>query len=374
MDVAQELRKIVASNDEINQRPVRSLIPYIITQKDLISQDIPPREYILGQWMPKDSFGMIYAPRGLGKSWFCMALAVSIAKGNKIFLGWELHDKHSVLYVDGEMAKVELKERFSELSSSPLDNLFILSSEMLYKDGCPISLDVPNEQKAVNDLLDDLESKGNRAQVIILDNLSTLRRGINENDNNEAQALLDWLISLRHKGYTVIVVHHSGKNGSQRGASIIEVPMDYVIKLSEPDKKTIRSHDGAHFEFSFDKVRGRKPKPYKGLLSLRTNSDGVLQLCSDQSDNIVDRHYVLLKIFGEFGSLTHREVCKKLDISIGSVNNDLKKLRDEKLLENRKDKKILTREGERWLFELWPQKFPEPHQELDFVQTEDQPF
>ena len=78
--------------------------------------------------------------------------------------------------------------------------------------------------------------------------------------------------------------------------------------------------------------------------------------------------------FGEFGSLTHREVCKKLDISIGSVNNDLKKLRDEKLLENRKDKKILTREGQRWLFELWPQKFPEPHQELDFVQTEDQPF
>ena len=41
MDAAQELKKIVANNDEINQRPIRSLIPYIITQKDLISQDIP---------------------------------------------------------------------------------------------------------------------------------------------------------------------------------------------------------------------------------------------------------------------------------------------------------------------------------------------
>jgi hypothetical protein len=153
---------------------------------------------------------------------------------------------------------------------------------------------------------------------------STKNNSINENDNNEAQALLDWLVSLRHKGYTVIAVHHSGKSGLQRGASIIEVPMDYVIKLSEPDKKTIRSHDGAHFEFSFDKVRGRKPKPYKGLLSLRTNSDGVLQLCSDQSDNIVDRHYVLLKIFSEFGSLTHREVCKKLDISILRLRKTVK--------------------------------------------------
>ena len=374
MDAAEELKKIVASSDAINQRTIRSLIPYIITQKDLISQDIPPREFVLGHWMPKDSFGMVYAPRGVGKSWFCMALGVSIAKGQKIFLGWEIHDKYSVLYVDGEMAKVELKERFNELTDAPLDNLFILSSEMLYRDGCPICLDIPDEQQAVNDLLDHLETKGQKAQVIILDNLSTLRRGINENDNNEAQALLDWLVSLRHKGYTVIVVHNSGKSGSQRGASIIEVPMDYVIKLSTPDKKSIPLHEGAHFEFSFDKVRGKTPKPNKGLLSLRTNSEGLLQLCSDQSDNIVDRHYILLKLLGEFGSLTHREVSKKLDISIGSVNNDLKKLRDEGLLENRKDKKILTREGQRWLFELWPQKFPELQKELDFVQNEEYPF
>ena len=110
MDATEELKKIVASNDAINQRPIRSLIPYIITQRDLMSQDIPPREYVLGEWMPKDSFGMIYAPRGLGKSWFCMALGVSIAQGQKIFLGWEVNEKHSVLYIDGEMAKVELKE------------------------------------------------------------------------------------------------------------------------------------------------------------------------------------------------------------------------------------------------------------------------
>ena len=109
-----------------------------------MSQDIPPREYVLGEWMPKDSFGMIYAPRGVGKSWFCMALGVSIAQGQKIFLGWEVNEKDSVLYIDGEMAKVELKERFKNLCETPLDNLFILSSEMLYKEGYPICLDVPD--------------------------------------------------------------------------------------------------------------------------------------------------------------------------------------------------------------------------------------
>ena len=374
MDAAEELKKIVASNDAINQRPIRSLIPYIITQRDLMSQDIPPREYVLGEWMPKDSFGMIYAPRGVGKSWFCMALGVSIAQGQKIFLGWEVNEKHSVLYIDGEMAKVELKERFENLCETPLDNLFILSSEMLYKEGYPICLDDPSEQKAIDDLLDELESNNKRTQVIILDNLSTLRRGINENDNNETQALLDWLISLRHKGYTVIVVHHSGKNRTQRGASILEVPMDYVIKLSESDTKTQNNTDIANFKFSFDKVRGKKPKPKEGLLSLRPNQEGVYKFCTDQSDNNINRHYIILKLVGELGSISHREICKKLDISIGSVYNDLKKLREEKFLEKRTDKKILTKEGKRFLFDFWPKKFPELQKELDFVQNEECPF
>ena len=60
-----------------------------------------------------------------------------------------------------------------------------------------------------------------------------------------------------------------------------------------------------------------------------------------------NRHYIILKLVGELGSISHREICKKLDISIGSVYNDLKKLREEKFLEKRTDKKILTREGKR---------------------------
>jgi len=51
-----------------------------------------------------------------------MALAVSIAKGNKIFLGWELHYKHSVLYVDREMAKVELKLLITQSPHEPRIN------------------------------------------------------------------------------------------------------------------------------------------------------------------------------------------------------------------------------------------------------------
>ena len=170
MDISAELKKIVASDEELNREQFRDLYPYIITQKELSKEDIPKRKFVLGEWMPEDSFGMVYANRGVGKSWFCMAMAVAIANGDPTFLGWEIHEKRSVLYVDGEMAKVEIKERFDNLADQYLDNLFILSSEMLYRDGKPICLDDVNEQLAIDNVLEKLEQEKTRHQILLLDN------------------------------------------------------------------------------------------------------------------------------------------------------------------------------------------------------------
>ena len=187
MDYQRELEKIAAGEAANPQQPYRSLIPFILTQEELSMQDIPPREFLLSEWMPKDSFGMVYAPRGVGKSWFCMALAVAVSEGKKRFLGWDLHAQHDVLYVDGEMAQIDLKERFEGLCAAPNPRLHILASEMLYREGNPLSLDFLEEQRAVDDALQYLEERGCRAQLIIFDNLSTLRRSISENDNDAAK-------------------------------------------------------------------------------------------------------------------------------------------------------------------------------------------
>ena len=110
------------------------------------------------------------------------------------------------------MAKVDLRDRIADLCSKPLDNLMIMPSETLYREGKPIALDDPAEQFAIDSMLEVLDAEGKRAQVIILDNLSTLRRGVNENDNTETEALIAWLVSLNHRDYTIVLVHHSGKS------------------------------------------------------------------------------------------------------------------------------------------------------------------
>ena len=87
MDHGKELQSIANQSDKSSSQPHRSLIPFILTQEELSAQDIPPREFLLSQWMPKECFGMVYAPRGVGKSWFCMALAVAISEGRNRFFG-----------------------------------------------------------------------------------------------------------------------------------------------------------------------------------------------------------------------------------------------------------------------------------------------
>jgi len=373
MDYEKELENIVNQSTASMSQPYRSLIPFILTQADLSAQNIPPREFLLSEWMPKDGFGMVYAPRGVGKSWFCMALAVAIAEGRKRFLGWELHSPYGVLYVDGEMARVDLKERFEALCEAPNENINILASEMLYREGRPLSLDFPEEQKAVDDALQYLEDQGRRAQVIIFDNLSTLRRSISENDNDAAKQLLDWFINLRHRGYTVIVVHHAGKSGQQRGASIIEVPMDFVIKLSQKDRQNIGKFQEARFDLSLDKVRLKRPLHDEFSVYLRPNDRGTLNLSFDVTESNIEPRYRVLKYLSQKGRETYRVMAKDLEMATGSIGGHLDKLLFEELIEGAKVSPKITVYGRSLLHDYWPDEFARPS-ELDLVQPDNCPF
>ena len=370
MDVESELNAVVS---DLSPKS-RDLSKYVISFNELAEMDIPKREFLVGSWMPKDSFGMVYAERGHGKSWFCMAMSVAIAQGSKHFLGWGVSRQHGVLYVDGEMALAEIKGRFESLATKALDSLYLLPSETLYRDGVPICLDEKTEQYAVDDLLQGLEAKGQRPQVIVLDNLSTLRRGINENDNSEAQILLDWLISLRHRGYTVIVVHHAGKSGQQRGASIIEVPMDFIIHLKEPDfKKNKFAIPGEQrFEFRFTKLRGKRPQPDHGTIILRhDNENGTEFLCEEETEYLESR-YAVLRYLKENGHTPQRKISKDLEMGLGTVNKDIQTLRFERLLQPVKSSNVPNEEGEYLLHQLWPKKFEMP--EGYDVQDDEIPF
>ena len=62
MDYRAESDKTATAGVRGPQDPYRSLIPFTLSQEELSLQDIPPRECLLSEWVPKDSFGVVYAP------------------------------------------------------------------------------------------------------------------------------------------------------------------------------------------------------------------------------------------------------------------------------------------------------------------------
>src|SRR5438128_9476692 len=86
-------------------------------------------------------------------------------------------------------------------------------------------------------------------RVIILDNISCLFSGINEDSKQDWEPINAWLIRLRHRGLTTVLVHHAGKQGQQRGTSGREDSLDTVIQLNKPANHDVR--EGCHFELNF---------------------------------------------------------------------------------------------------------------------------
>ena len=92
------------------------------------------------------------------------------------------------------------------------------------------------------------------ADLVIVDNLSTLCRGLKENEADSWTPVQNWGLSLRRAGKSVLFIHHGGKSGQQRGSSRKEDVLDTVIGLRKPPD--YQADQGARFEIHFEKSRG----------------------------------------------------------------------------------------------------------------------
>jgi putative DNA primase/helicase len=166
-----------------------------------------------------------------------------------------------VLYVDGEMMLDELKQRITALlPEAPKAPLYILSGEVTHN---RLEHDlVLSDAGARESLLKLLDAKKD-IRVIILDNISCLFPGIDEDKKRDWEPVNAWLIKMRRRGIAVILIHHSGKGGQQRGTSGREDALDTVIQLARPTNYDPR--DGCHFELSFNKARSVKGEAVQPL-------------------------------------------------------------------------------------------------------------
>lgn len=313
------------------QPPIRG---HIITLGELLKLQIPPREQLVEPFLTLSSLNMVFATRGIGKTWFTMELVRSLTQGLDFF-AWKVPRKARVLHINGEMPTSELQGRYRFLfGENSTDLLHVLPSELLWMEGNPLNLNEKAQQQRVEDAIAALDGENQRPEVIIFDNLSSLTSGADENDNSALDGLLGWLMKLRHQGFCVILVHHSGKSGAQRGASRREDPLDTVIKLAPPQGSD-EDRMGARFIIELRpangaKIRGLAPRPdhLEVALGRSEHDEAVWTTITAPPES-----HVLLAEILEHPEWSVRRIAENLEVNKSKVQRWIEDLRKKGLVE-----------------------------------------
>jgi hypothetical protein len=117
----------------------------VLDGAQLLTATFPPRSLMLAPWLPDKGLAMIFAPRGVGKTWVALSIAHAIASGSE-FLRWRAPGSRRVLYIDGEMPAVTLQERYATIVTAsmidaPAKNFRLVAADF-QPDGLPDLADV----------------------------------------------------------------------------------------------------------------------------------------------------------------------------------------------------------------------------------------
>lgn len=297
----------------------KKLVAY--TLHDFLSMEIPAREMILAPVIPTQGLAMLYGIRGGGKTYAALSVALAVAAGTgTLGTRWTAPKPRRVVYLDGEMPAVSLQERLAQLSCHLTqeppepDYLRIITPDM-QENGIP-DLSTTDGQKAIDEQLESTE-------LLILDNLSALVRHGKENEAESWVPIQGWLLSLRRRGVSVLIVHHANKTGGQRGTSKKEDLLDTVINLKRPEDYD--PQHGAQFAIHYEKARGfhgDEAKPFEARLVAEEN--GLRWKVKDVEDGDMER-VVALAAEG----INQRDIGKELGCSAAKVNRLLKKAKAE---------------------------------------------
>lgn len=272
----QELYDDDYSYSSDKERPIYGLpAARIYSLDELLQMDLPPIEWLLYPFIPIKGVCMIAAPRGIGKSFLAMTMAIAVSSGIS-FLGFKAEKRYRVLYMDGEMNGRTLQDRFNALIAGFEQNGQSVNTENLHIYGCDFQNDAtmpdianPRHWPSLDNAIRDI---GN-VDLIILDNIYTLYNCPDENAASNWQAFNKWSVLQRAEGRSVLWIHHTGKDADKggRGSSAIETILDASILLKRP--QGYATNQGAIISVEYTKCRSIAGNEVSKFTMKLSNSD-----------------------------------------------------------------------------------------------------
>ena len=306
----------------------------VVTIGQLVSMNLPPRENLLSPWLPVQGLAMVYAPRGIGKTFFALNVAYAVASGGE-FLGWQAAQAQPVLYIDGEMPVISMQERLGSIidmhQAEANENALRIITPDLQGDAFMPDLATIEGQQAIEPFLEGVK-------LIVIDNISTLCRSGRENESEGWITVQEWALRQRSTGRSVLFVHHAGKGGNQRGTSKREDVLDTVINLKRPID--YNPSEGASFEIHFEKARGFSGEDAEPL-SCRLGHDehnNLAWLYSRLEDTTFDKVVTLIN-----DGLSQTDIAIELDIHKSTVSRHVNKARKQGLIQEPQEPKAKSK-------------------------------
>lgn len=298
----------------------------VVCIHDLAGHKFKPREPILSPWLNSQDLCMVYAARGIGKTHFALAIAFAVATGTN-FLKWNADRPRKVLYLDGELPGVVLQQRLAMHcpEKEPEKGYFkVWTPDLLGLDeDAPAMPDLSTleGQKVINSQIEP------DTALVVVDNLSAWCRTGRENEGESWLPMSAWLSYLRRRGIAVLLVHHAGKNGGQRGTSKKEDLLDVSIALERP--KDYLPELGAAFTAEFTKARHLK--------GIEAESLEIVLGGTEEKAEWTWRT-VELSTFDRVVALTNEglkpfDIASELQINKSSVSRHLKRAKQEGLID-----------------------------------------
>ena len=267
---------------------------------------LPPlQEYIIDPIISEKSITLMYAPTGIGKTWFSMCIALAASNGKPLFsntkTSWLAPKPRRVVYIDSEMTEYHFKKRLQILSQMYQSDHQNLSFKLVADENMNLADEESGYCDQISQWLNDEAEAGRPVDLLILDNLSTLT-GFNDSAKSW-NTLFSWMKTLKEKRKhpcSVLVVHHSNKKGDQRGTSAKTATVDNVIKLEAQECTTANS---VAFEVTVEKGRDIEniPAPFTVELQLpaRGNAKPVFRVVGLNKDQNTRSDEAVLYLTGK---------------------------------------------------------------------------
>lgn len=283
----------------------------LLTADNLAVMPLPQRRRLLGAWLCEGDLGYLFAPRGHGKSWMAMLIANAVATGASLGSWQKGEEARPVFYFDAEMNLPDVQNRAQKIGITS-ESFHWLSNEHLYMDqAISVNIASTEHQSALSAMLPD-------GALFIIDNLSTSQSGMKENDNDDFDKIKDWLLSLRRRSITVLIVHHAGRSGEMRGSSRREDPAHWILSLRDA------SEDGAkakQFITTFTKCRncqGRDAMPLRW--TLQDEADRITVFCESFSGSDALLAHI------RDGIVSATDLAQTLNVQTSTISKWAKKL------------------------------------------------